>query len=149
MNDSKLRLPKPRVNDHPVDVGFRTEAAILAELGRRGYLVSVPWGVNQRYDLILDLGDRFVRAQCKTGRLRGGTIEFNTISVQCNTKRIRTRDYRGDVDVFLVYCPDRPGEIYCIPVELTAKRRTRLRIEPTLNGQARGIRWASDYELPA
>jgi len=50
--DSKLRLPKPKFSNHPVDVGFRTEAAILSELGRRGHSILVPWGVNQRYDLV-------------------------------------------------------------------------------------------------
>jgi hypothetical protein len=35
---------------------------------RRGYSVLLPFGVNQRYDLVLDLDGRFVRAQCKTGR---------------------------------------------------------------------------------
>jgi hypothetical protein len=148
MADSKLRLPKPKLTNHPVDVGFRTEAAILAELGHRGYSVLVPWGVNQRYDLVLDLEGRFVRAQCKTGRLRDGTIEFNTASVQCNMQRVLSRDYKGDVDVFLVYCPDRPGDVYCVPVEMAGVSATRLRVEPTLNGQTQGIRWADDYELP-
>ena len=72
MNDSKLRLPKPKLTNHPVDIGLRTEAAILSELTRRGYAVLAPWGVN----------------------------------------------------------------------------RMLLRVAPPLNGQARRIRWAQDYELP-
>ena len=40
---------------HPVDVGLRTEAAVVAELLRRGVRVLQPRGVNQRYDLVLDL----------------------------------------------------------------------------------------------
>jgi len=98
---------------------------------------------------VLDLDGEFVRAQCKTGRLRNGTIEFNTQSVQCNMQRILARDYKGDVDVFLVYCPDMPSEVYCVPVEMTGTSHTRLHIEPTLNGQAQRVRWASDYKLPA
>jgi hypothetical protein len=147
--DSKLRLPKPELSNHPVDVGQSREGAILYELIRRGYGVLVPWGVNQRYDLVLDLGRGFVRAQCKTGRLRDGTIQFKTVSVQCNMQRVLTRDYRRDIDVFLVFCPDRPGDVYCVPVEVAGKSETRLRIEPTLNGQAQRIRWADDYKLPA
>jgi hypothetical protein len=149
MADSKLRLPKPKLTNHPVDVGLRTEGAILSELIHRGYSILVPWGVNQRYDLVLDLGDKFVRAQCKTGRLRNGTIEFNTSSVQCNMNRILVRDYKKDVDAFLVCCPDTPHDVYCVPVEDTGTSCTRLRVEPTLNGQAQRIRWASDYKLPA
>lgn len=48
-------LPKPALSSHPVDVGLRSEGAILSELVRRGYCVLVPFGVNQRYDLVLDL----------------------------------------------------------------------------------------------
>jgi hypothetical protein len=54
---AKLRAPKP--STHPVDVGLRTEAVILAELLRRGYQVLVPFGVNQRYDLVIDLDGEF------------------------------------------------------------------------------------------
>jgi hypothetical protein len=78
VNDSKLRLPKPKLTNHPVDIGLRTEAAIGSELTRRGYAVLVPWGVNQRYDLVLDLGGEFLRAQCKTGRLSDGAVGFYT-----------------------------------------------------------------------
>jgi hypothetical protein len=46
-------LPKPQLTSHPVDVGHRAEAAILAELVKRGYSVLLPFGVNQRYDLDL------------------------------------------------------------------------------------------------
>ncbi|HEY7150455.1 MAG TPA: group I intron-associated PD-(D/E)XK endonuclease [Solirubrobacterales bacterium] len=65
MSDSKLPLPRPSPTNHPVDVGQRTEAAILSDLVRRGYSVLLPFGVNQRYDLLLDLGEKFVRVQCK------------------------------------------------------------------------------------
>ena len=70
MNDSKLRLPKPKLTNHPVDIGLRTEAAILSEITRRGYAVLVPWGVNQRYDLVLDLGGEFLRTQGEQPDLR-------------------------------------------------------------------------------
>jgi hypothetical protein len=148
VSDSKLRLPKPKLTNHPVDVGQRTEAAILSELVRRGYLVLVPFGVNQRYDLALDLGGRFVRAQCKTGRLRGGVVMFSTKSVQSNSRRSVARDYNGDADVFLVNCPG-TRRLYCVPVEEAPITYMYLRVEPTLNGQKSRVRWASDYELPA
>ena len=148
MSDSKLRLPKPKLTNHPVDVGQRTEAAILSELVRRGYSVLLPFGVNHRYDLVLDLDGKFVRAQCKTGRFRDGVVMFSTKSVQSNTRRTVVRDYGGDADVFLVHSPDRRG-VYCVPVNEAPTTYMYLRVEPTLNGQKNRIRWASDYELPA
>ena len=138
-------LPNPALTTHPVDVGARHEATIIAELIRRGYGVLVPWGVNQRYDLVLDFGEKFVRAQCKTGRLRNGVIRFPTGSTQANTRKGAIRkSYAGEVELFLVYCPDN-GRIYSVPVDDCP---ANLRVAPTDNGQARGIRWASDYELP-
>jgi hypothetical protein len=133
---------------HPVDVGERTEAIILAELVRRGYRVLKPFGVNQRYDLVLDLAGQFLRVQCKTARLRKGVVEFNTQSVRCNMRQVVERSYVGDADLFLAYCPG-TGKIYAIPVDQATLRSMRLRVDPTLNGQAKGVRWAKDFELPA
>src|SRR4051794_5884579 len=99
-------LPPPKVTKHPVDVGTRTEAAILGELSRLGYAVLVPFGVNQRYDLVLDVDGEFIRVQCKTGRLRNGVVIFPTRSIRTNTREILKRCYFGEVELFLVYCPD-------------------------------------------
>jgi PD-(D/E)XK endonuclease len=97
---------------------------LFTELIRRGYSVLVPWGVNQRYDLVLDLGHEFVRAQCKTGR-----------------------SYRGEAELFLVYCPEN-GRVSAVPVEEAPANCMHLRVSTPLNGQARRVRWASEYELP-
>jgi hypothetical protein len=128
-------------------VGTRHEAVILGELIRRGYSVLVPWGVNHRYDLVLDLDGKFVRAQCKTGRIRNGAVRFPMKSTRSNTNGWKTRGYVGDVELFLVYCPDNQ-RIYAVPIDQCPSREGCLRITPTGNGQAQGVRWASDYELP-
>jgi PD-(D/E)XK endonuclease len=141
------RLKPPSPSSHPVDVGLRTEAAILAELTRRGYQVLVPFGVNQRYDLVLDLDGRFLRVQCKTGRLKRGVITFSTRSVRVNTQRIYYRNYVGEVELFLVYCPE-TDQIYAVPVDDAPATLGCLRVDPTQNGQEQLIRWARDYELP-
>lgn len=141
-------IPQPDLTTHPVDVGHRTEASILAELVRRGHRVLVPFGVNQRYDLVIEGDGRFLRAQCKTGRLRDGVIQFSTRSIQSNRHRITARSYAGEIDLFLVYCPDNGG-VYAMPVEDASACEVRLRVDPPLNGQLQGIRWARDYELPA
>lgn len=107
-----------------------------------------PFGVNHRYDLVIDCGDRFVRAQCKTGCLRAGVVRFNTRSVRSNTKKAIFRGYEGEIDVFLIFCPD-TGKVYVVPIEEATRTQGSLRVEPTTNGQERGIRWARDFELPA
>jgi PD-(D/E)XK nuclease superfamily protein len=142
-------LPDPPAvrSAHPVDIGQRTEAIVLAALVRRGYRVLTPFGTNQRYDLAIDVGDRFLRAQCKTGRLRRGTIIFAVRSVRSNTRRTYLRTYENEVDLFLVYCPE-TDRVYAIPIEEATSSVGALRVAPTANGQAKGIRWACEYELP-
>jgi len=140
-------LPAPTPSTHPVDVGIRTEATIVAELLKRGYQILVPHSQNQRYDLVLDVDGVFMRVQCKTGRLRNGCVEFSAQSIRVNTKRTVRRDYRDQVEVFMVHCPE-TGGIYAIPVEEATRTNCTLRIEPTANCQDKGIRWARDYELP-
>ena len=142
-------LSTPRdLSSHPVDVGQRTEAIILAELVKRGHSVLVPYGTNHRYDLVLEIGERFIRVQCKTGRLRAGVIHFNTVSVRTNMTRAFKRPYHGEADLFLVHCPD-TGRVYAVDVDEAASSLGSLRVAPAANGQAKGIRWAADHELPA
>jgi hypothetical protein len=146
-NVCSLLEPPTALSDHPVDIGLRTEAIVLAALVRRGYRVLTPFGTNQRYDLAIDMGDRFLRAQCKTGRLRQGTIIFAVRSVRSNTRRTFFRGYENDIDLFIVYCPETDG-IYVIPIEEATSSVGALRVAPTANGQAKRIRWARDYQLP-
>lgn len=127
---------------------MRSEAAIIGRLVELGYAVLLPFGVNQRYDLVLDLGGEYVRAQCKTGRFRRGSVEFSTQSVRANMNGVFTRGYEGEVDVFLVYCPE-SRQIYAVPVEEAPRRQMSLRVEPSKNGQELGVHPASSYQLPA
>ena len=141
------KLPPPHRSSHPVDVGTRSEAAILAELVRRGYSVLLPFGVNQRYDLVLDLHGQFVRVQCKTGRLRRGSVQFSTRSTRTNRQKVESRSYDGEAEFFLVYCPANE-QIYAVPVDGAPRGEMYLRVEPSRNGQASGVNLASEYELP-
>jgi PD-(D/E)XK endonuclease len=144
-----LTLPRPPISSHhPVDVGVQTEAIILAELARRGYRVLLPFGHNQRYDLVLDINGSFVRVQCKTGRLRDGCVIFKAQSVRANTRKRVLRDYKSDVELLIVHCPE-TGQLYVIPIEDATRTQGTLRIGPTANGQNKRVRWARDYELPA
>jgi hypothetical protein len=141
-------LPPPIPSRHPVDVGARTEAYILAELARRGYRVLLPFGFNQRYDLVLEVDGAFLRAQCKTGRLRDGCVLFGAHSTCSNKKRNVIRDYKEDVELFIVHCAE-TERVYVIPIADVTRTQGTLRIDPTGNGQDKRVRWARDYELPA
>jgi hypothetical protein len=145
------RLPPPPLSGqaHPVDVGDRTEAIVIAALMRLGYRVLRPLSSNQRYDLVLDVDGQFLRIQCKTGRLRKGAIVFSTHSVRSNRTGTFVRSYTDEADVFLVHCPD-TDRIYAVPVgDSGVLKEASLRVTAPANGQTKGIRWAADHELPA
>ncbi len=132
------------LSSHPVDVGIRSEGAILGELSRRGYDVFSPFSCNHRYDFVIDMSDRFVK--CKTGRLENGALLFAKVSTRCSRTAVHVRSYVGEIDIFLVYLPVRES-IYVIPIADVEAGLRHLRIDPPANNQRRGIHWAEDYVL--
>src|SRR6266568_7739757 len=135
--------------DHPKDVGDRTTLATMLALRDTGFAVFVPFGKNTRCDLVIDDGTRLARVQCKTGRLRAGAVRFAVCS--CYGHHLHPgearRDYHGEIDYFVVHCPDTTG-VYLVPIEhLPVKVEATLRVEPARNCQRRGIRLAADYEI--
>jgi hypothetical protein len=133
---------------HPKDVGDRTTLAVMLSLQEAGYGIAVPFGENSRYDLVVDDGARLLRVQCKTGRMRFGAVEFATASSYAHhpNEKPAQRHYRGQIDLFAVYCPQSSG-VYLIPVDQVPRDRAYLRVSPPLNGQRKRIRYASDFEV--
>jgi hypothetical protein len=97
---------------------------------------------------VLEIDGSFLRVQWKTGRLRDGCVIFHAQSVRSNMRKTVIRDYKSDVELFVVHCPDTDG-IYVIPIDDATRTQGTLRISPTANGQDKRVRWARDYELPA
>jgi len=134
--------------EHPKDIGDRSTLAVMLALTGLGYDVSVPFGENTRYDLIVDNGARLERVQCKTGRLRHGVVTFRTASSYAHHPNPKPRQlhYRGQVDAFAVYCPENGG-VYLVPIDGLPAVEAYLRVEPTANGQRRRIRQAAPYHV--
>ena len=116
----------------------------MTALVETGYLVALPFGEGHKYDFIIDDGQRLHRVQCKTGRVKGGTLMFNGYSFSGNGK-VR-HGYRGLADLFAVLNPH-TSQVYLVPVEDVGCTDVCLRLEPTLSGQSKGIRWAAAYIL--
>lgn len=139
-------LPPPRT---PKEQGERSERRVIAALLDAGYEVLIaPYGENRRYDLVLDLGERFVRVQVKTAHLTrdcSAIVAATASFAGLGAARHRV-SYRGQIDVFAIYSPH-TDRVYLVPVEECPGTVVRLRLKPTRNGQAAGIRLASRYEL--
>jgi hypothetical protein len=125
-------------------IGNVTEAKILAALVQAGYLVSYPLGSGHKYDLVIDDGTRLFRVQCKTGRVRDGSLIFNGYSMPGSGAR--RQSYKGAADFFAVLNPE-DDRVFLVPVGEVGESDVSLRLVPTGNGQSRRVRWADGYLL--
>lgn len=122
--------------------GEISEAQIIARLVKLGIPVSVPFGNNQRYDLVIDVNNNLLKVQCKTARKVGnGTISFHTCSRNGSYRKGKT--YHGQIDIFLIYDYE-TDEVYCVPVELSGTSHFYLRIENSKIFNP-NINWAKDF----
>src|SRR5207302_6772748 len=118
--------------------GDACEAHVLAALVERDLNVLVPWGDNTRYDLAVDIDGRFLRIQCKTGRLiPSGCVRFRSYGVGRDTSRV-TYYSPDEIDYFGVWCLD-TGCVYIVPIEDVGQRSApHLRVEPPRPGSTGG-----------
>jgi hypothetical protein len=134
------------LNYLPKKIGEVTEAAVLSVLAVREETVLIPWGDSLRYDLVIERMGKFLRIQCKTGKLEKGGVEFACASSASWNTGKGAKHYVEQADLFGVYCPQNQ-KVYLIPVKGVGKRMCFLRIDPTKNNQKKNIRWARDYEI--
>lgn len=125
------------------DVGDLTEATIIHELVSRGYSVAIPFGDNDRYDLVADCAGKLYRLQCKTGWKEDGCIRFKTCSKTTVDGAVKTVDYDGQIDAFAVRCKE-DEQLYWVPETDTGKKSTYLRVtEPEIDHPK--INFAEEY----
>lgn len=131
--------------NNPKHKGNITELECLTYLFKLGYDVSIPYGDNSRYDLILDINYNLYKIQCKTSRLlQEGVYEFDCNSSRCNSKGLYKTYYdEKEVDFFATFIN---GKCYLIPFKETSTHSKRLRFVPPKNGQIKGITFAKEYE---
>jgi PD-(D/E)XK endonuclease len=128
--------------------GAAAEAEIAAALIRLGLVVLRPLCEGRRYDLVIDTGSKLLRIQCKWAARRG-----DVLTTRCITSRhtpsgyVKTLYTAEEIDAIATYAPD-TDRCYLIPVEkVEGHPAISLRMAPTRNNQAKGVRWAHDYEL--
>ena len=108
----------------------------------KGENVFTPFCEGGRYDLLMDKDNQFIRIQCKTGKLKKGSVVFNNYSVT----GAGSRSYGNEVDAYGVYCPQNK-KTYLVPAVDCTKSATYLRVEPAKNGMQKNIRHAEKYEI--
>ena len=125
------------------------DTAIITRFLQLGYIVLIPYGGNQRYDLVIEDADgQFWRIQCKSAWIDedGTVLKFDTANHNVTGKNRQLRHYRGQCEYFAVYSEEL-NKIYLIPVDQVGAARAHLRLTPPKNKNQYGYRMASDYEL--
>ena len=115
-----------------------------------GIDVYRPLGEGGRYDLILDLGARLLRVQCKWAPRSGDVVVLRCRSCRRTREGLRTRRYSAEeIDAFAAYCPD-VETCYLVPVDRVGTQgQIHLRLADARNHQRGAIVWARDFEFSA
>lgn len=128
--------------------GQISEARVLYEFQKYGIPVCIPWGDNERYDLVAEFNGKFNRIQVKTSNEEeNGAICCWARSSANHTTNKKLNGYDGDVDYF-VFVNQTRDWLAIVPIEeLNGAKSLRLRIVPPANGQSKGIRYFQDYSF--
>ncbi|WP_049926718.1 group I intron-associated PD-(D/E)XK endonuclease [Halopiger goleimassiliensis] len=125
-------------------IGDETEAKAIATLVEAGYTVSVPFGDNDKYDLVVDDGTLY-RIQCKTAwPNKAETIRFNTHSQTTRNGSYYEQTYQGTIDAFFVRDPA-TETFYWIDAADATEQKMELRFDGEIDHHS--INWARDYEF--
>ncbi len=115
----------------------------------RNICLSAPTMPNCRYDLIVDCGERLVRAQVKYA---DGKCSQTTGAVYLNLRKITRGNKPGkqfytpkEVDVLIVYLPKIDKLLWFESPYFHNKQTIVIRFEPSKNNQAKGCLMAEDH----
>ena len=106
--------------------GLTTELKCMEKFIEYGFIVSVPYGNNSRYDLLLDGGNgKYIRIQCKTAHLNeNGSYTINTAnSVSTMTKRTVKHYDSNQIDFIASIIEE---QLVIIPVDLISNSKSKI-----------------------
>lgn len=123
-------------------IGNIGEAKALLEFAKRGLSVYLPFGNNEKSDLIVEFNGKLNKIQIKTSnRIENGVMIFNLYSVVNGVKCYYKED---DVDYFIFYHIDR-DLLFMGTLKDSSKTEFRIRFEPTKNGQTHNVKLEKDF----
>jgi PD-(D/E)XK endonuclease len=129
--------------------GDLAELKVAADLRARGYKVALPYGEDWDFDLIVCRhGQRLERVQVKYACSNDGVIVVRSRSLSLTNGKVRaTKRYTARMIDWLAVWDAATDRCFYVPAaELgDGKNVLHLRLNATLNNQARGIRLAERY----
>ena len=133
--------------DNSKTKGQYSEAKALLEFQKYDIPVAIPWGDNERYDLIAEFNGKFNRIQVKTcnEEQNGSIICYCRSSKNHTTNKVKSL-YIGEVDYF-VFVNQTHDLIAIVPIEdIGEKTQIALRLIPPRNG-VKTAKYFSDYSF--
>ena len=131
--------------------GLSTELHCILDFTDLGYRCLTPVDDSSKYDVVVDLGKRFLKIQCKTSSWVTDTAQehvafaIRTEHQTTNTKKTIHYKYSAeDVDYFYTWFN---GQGYLVSIQEANGNTFRWRYEYPLSGQKQGIHIAEDYKI--
>ncbi len=123
--------------------GDIAEAFVTYLLKQNGFNVLIPWGEDNRYDLVTEKNGVFKRIQVKYATPKNGAIELRVRS--CNNYTV-LRYSPKDIDIIALYSPETKKVYFVSMNSIKNKSLCKLRLTPTKNKQKKFIVMASKFE---
>ena len=129
-------------------VGNIGEAKVLSKFVELNIPVFLPFGDNEKYDLVAEFNGKLNKIQIKTcKKAEQGRMMFDLVSSTTHRKNGVQYIYtKSDIDYFALYNLER-DVVMLVKVEDAPKRVITIRYKKTLNGQSKGLRWEENYLL--
>ena len=129
-------------------IGNIGEAKALCKFIEKGIPVYIPFGDNEKSDLVVDFNGQLKRIQVKTSiKAEDGKMMFSLVSStshrQNGVKHIYTNE---EIDYFVCYNIER-DKLFIIDVDDAPNSQITIRYIKPKNGQTQGIKMEEDYLL--
>ena len=105
--------------------GITTELIVAQKFIEKGFIVSIPYGNNSRYDMIVDTDTDCYRIQVKHASLNdNGSYTVNTSNTVSTTTKYSRKYYsKNDVDFIVSVIED---QLVVIPVEMIEHSQSKI-----------------------
>lgn len=129
-------------------IGNIGEAKTLCKFVEKGIPVYVPFGDNEKSDLIAEFNGKLNRIQIKTSvKAEDEKIIFNLVSSTSRRKNGVKHIYTNEeIDYFVCYNIER-DKLFIISVDEASNSQLTIRYIKPKNGQILGVKFEEDYLL--
>ena len=123
------------------------EAMAVSLFVKHGIPIALPFGDNEKYDLIAEFNGKLNKIQIKTSisKTENGTVIFDVTSSSSHRKNgCKTKYTRKDIDYFFCYNIE-IDKAFLIEAPEEPMSAITIRIDPPKNTYAKNIRYEKDY----